>query len=118
MSATFVIVDDDPAFRSVAAALLTARGFNVVGEAEAGDAGIALIGKWLPTAVLLDLQLPDRDGLSVAGWIHDRHPETRVLLTSAGDFRPHAEQLLAAGVDAFAPKERLGEVDLVSALSL
>ncbi|WP_314146028.1 response regulator [uncultured Leifsonia sp.] len=118
MSFSFVIVDDDPAFRAVARALLTARGFDVVGQADDVSTGIAAVSAHVPHAVLLDLQLPDGDGLSAAGSIHASNPEVRVLLTSAGERTPSPVELADAGVSAFVPKEQLATTDLVSLLSL
>jgi len=64
--AQILIVDDDPSFRSSARILLAVRGYQVVGEADCGEEGLALASAIRPDAVLLDVNLPDGDGLAMA----------------------------------------------------
>jgi DNA-binding NarL/FixJ family response regulator len=63
---TVLIVDDHPAFRGWARAVLQAEGFGVVGEAADGAAAIQAVRALRPDVVLLDVQLPDMDGFEVA----------------------------------------------------
>jgi len=118
MAYRVVIVDDDPTFRRVAAALLTARGFEVVGSAADSASGLRAISELRPAAALVDLQLPDGSGLELAAQIQTLDPDTRVLLTSAGTNYVEAQPMADSGVRGFVPKERLASIDLVSALSL
>src|SRR3954447_19967450 len=66
MQPTVLIVDDHPAFRSQARALLESEGFAVVGEAKDGAEALAAVEALRPEVVLLDIQLPDLDGFEVA----------------------------------------------------
>jgi DNA-binding NarL/FixJ family response regulator len=66
MRPTVLIVDDHAAFRASARALLQAEGFDVIGEATDGAAAVAAVAVLRPEIVLLDIQLPDLDGLPVA----------------------------------------------------
>ena len=66
MATTVLIVDDHPGFRASARMLLEAEGYDVVGEAEDGEAGPRAAAELEPDVVLLDIQLPDMDGLQVA----------------------------------------------------
>jgi CheY-like chemotaxis protein len=66
MRPTVQIVDDHAAFRASARALLQAEGFDVIGEATDGAAAVAAVAALRPQIVLLDIQLPDLDGLPVA----------------------------------------------------
>ena len=66
MAATVVIVDDHPTLRRFARRVLEESGFIVVGEAVDGASGIRSAVELRPTAVLLDVLLPDRSGLEVA----------------------------------------------------
>jgi DNA-binding response OmpR family regulator len=70
--AGILIVDDDPAFRSLAARLLEEAGVHVAATAE--DAATALTSAHAikPDAVLVDVGLPDRD--AVPGSLQDGHP--------------------------------------------
>ena len=59
MRRTVLIVDDDAPFRRAARELLTLEGYEVVGEAEDGESGVAAAARLGPAIVLLDVQLPD-----------------------------------------------------------
>src|SRR4051812_26976395 len=61
-----LVVDDDPWFRAVAARLLKSAGFNIAGEADTARRAVAAVIDLSPAAVLLDVGLPDGDGVSVA----------------------------------------------------
>ena len=67
-----LIVDDHPSFRATARAVLSADGFEVVGEAEDGASALEAIERLRPDLVLLDVQLPDTDGFSIALEVGDR----------------------------------------------
>jgi DNA-binding NarL/FixJ family response regulator len=81
MECTVLIVDDDAQFRRVAAELLADRGYRVVGEAGSAADGLALAEELRPDAMLVDVNLPDGDGLSVAARL-PANDGPRVLLTS------------------------------------
>jgi two-component system, NarL family, response regulator DesR len=104
-----LIVDDDGAFRRTAARVLADRGYDVVGEAETIAQARIAVGQSLPDAVLLDIQLPDGNGISLAAELADLHPDVRVLLTSSDAATP------PAGVD-FVAKTDLIATDLTSYL--
>jgi DNA-binding NarL/FixJ family response regulator len=66
MSATVLIVDDDPSFRSLAARVLNSLGFTVAGEAGDVRAGRAAAQELRPDAALVDVRLPDGCGIALA----------------------------------------------------
>ena len=66
MARTVLIVDDHPSFRASARMLLESEGFEVIGEAENGLGAIDAVHELAPDLVLLDVQLPDIDGIEVA----------------------------------------------------
>ena len=116
MVRTVLIVDDDPSFREAARIVLAARGFRVVGEAEGAAEGLALAGRVRPDAVLLDVYLPDGDGVAVA----ERLSATggcRVVLTS-GDRDAVPDRLVTScGADGFVSKENLAGPALTTYLA-
>ena len=65
MPQTVLIVDDHAGFRLAARALLEADGFDVVGESATGNEGLEAVGRLRPDLVLLDVGLPDIDGIEV-----------------------------------------------------
>ncbi len=88
MRPTVLIVDDHAAFRASARALLQAEGFDVVGEAANGAEAVEAVAVLRPEIVLLDIQLPDLDGLAVA----ERRPHGgRAARRGAGRTRGRAD---------------------------
>jgi DNA-binding NarL/FixJ family response regulator len=111
MESTVLIVDDDSQFRRIAAELLAGRGYRVIGEAGSAAEGLALASALRPDAVLLDIQLPDGDGLSVAAGLGaDGGP--RVLLTSTDAGAATARQVRGSGAAGFVAKADLADAAL------
>jgi DNA-binding NarL/FixJ family response regulator len=107
-----LIVDDDAGFLGVAAELLAARGFEVIGRA--GDAAQALAATTAdcPDGILLDVNLPGRDGFATAVELAGACPLARIVLTSAEAGPVAAEVLQGCRADAFVPKQDLATSDL------
>jgi DNA-binding NarL/FixJ family response regulator len=80
-----LIVDDDPAFRRLAYRMLLAAGLTVTGEA--GDVAEAIVAanQCRPDAVLVDLHLPDGNGIDLARELVALSWRPRVLLTSSDE---------------------------------
>ena len=109
--AKVLIVDDDPSFRAAALVLLAARGYKVVGEANCAAEGLALASAVSPEAVLLDVNLPDADGLAVAARLTAaRGP--RVLLTSSDPTAVPTRLVRSCGAVGFIAKEDLADAAL------
>jgi CheY-like chemotaxis protein len=104
--ASILIVDDDQRFRGIARRLLESEGFDVVGEAEDGKAALAAARELEPDVVLLDIQLPDLDGLEVAERIAVEGGPA-VVLTSTRDEADFGPQLRESGARGFVPKDEL-----------
>ena len=77
-----LIVDDSAAFRSAVRALLTRRGYLVVGEADTAARAVEAAERLAPDAVLLDVHLPDGSGFELSAALTDADPDLAVLLTS------------------------------------
>ena len=104
MRPTVVIVDDHAEFRAAARALLEAEGFDVVGEAADAAGAVAVAARLRPRVVLLDIQLPDRDGFAVADELAEG---PQVVLTSSRDARAYGRRLAMAPVRGFIAKREL-----------
>ena len=78
-----LIVDDHPSFRKSARAVLEAEGFDVVGEAEDGQAALDAARSLLPDVILLDVQLPDANGFDLCEEICDTCPDPSIILVSS-----------------------------------
>lgn len=113
---TVLIVDDHPGFRSFARKLLEKGGFRVVGEAATTAEAEAAVERLQPQVVLLDLQLPDEDGLALAGRISTDPAAPIVVLTSTRDPRDYGGRLAASGAAGFIPKAELSGSSLQALL--
>ena len=100
-----VLADDHPIVRQGVRTLLESEGgCQVVGEATDGLTAIDLIARLTPDIAILDLQMPDLDGLEVARRAQDKSPTTRVLILSMHDDEPHVVQALRHGVTGYVLK--------------
>jgi DNA-binding NarL/FixJ family response regulator len=111
---TIVIVDDDPRFRGIARRLLESEGFDVIGEAADGREALAVAQELEPDVVLLDVQLPDIDGIEVATRLSSAGDGPAIVLTSTrdeSDFGPRVEQ---SGARGFVPKGEISAERITS----
>lgn len=104
---TVLIVDDHADFRRSARALLEAEGFHVVGEAADGREAIRAVDFIRPDVVLLDIQLPGPDGLTVAEQIGARADPPMVVLISSRDATSFGPRLRQSPARGFIPKGAL-----------
>jgi DNA-binding NarL/FixJ family response regulator len=107
MRPTVLIVDDHAAFRASARALLQAEGFDVIGEATDGAEAVAAVATLRPQIVLLDIQLPDLDGLAVAEQLAAAPDPPTVVLISSRDAAAYGPRLHATSARGFLPKRGL-----------
>jgi DNA-binding NarL/FixJ family response regulator len=85
MTERILIVDDHPLTRGALAGLLRQNGFDVVGEAGSGAEAITLAGELKPDLVLLDLSMPDMDGLTALPRVRDAAPTAEVVVLTASE---------------------------------
>lgn len=86
MSITLLIVDDHPVFRFGLRALIEAEpGMQIAGEAASGADALAFDANQPLDLVLMDINLPDINGLEVTRRMRAQRPETRVLVISMLD---------------------------------
>ena len=94
--------------------MLEADGFRVVGEAQDGADAIDKTESLRPEVVLLDVQLPDLDGFTVAERIAARTDAPVVVLISSRDRSVYASKLAGAPVRGFIAKSDLSGEALAS----
>jgi DNA-binding NarL/FixJ family response regulator len=102
-----LVVDDDPAFRHLAQRILEASGLAVAGEAETAASALSVAGALRPDAVLVDVGLPDRDGVALARDLVALPWRPRVVLTSTNAEAATASEVRSSGAEAFVPKDEL-----------
>ena len=83
MSKTICIVDDDELIRAYVGQVLTPKGFEVLEAADAGSA-LKVIDEHAPFAALIDVIMPDCDGLELIAQIRRRWPKLRIIAISGG----------------------------------
>jgi DNA-binding NarL/FixJ family response regulator len=106
MALRVVIVDDDRRFRALARRMLLADSVEVVAEAENGADALAGMPAWRPDVVLLDIGLPDIDGIDVARRQRAAPGAPAIVLISTRDVEYGT--LAATGVAAgYVPKDEL-----------
>ena len=113
---TLLIVDDHASFRAVARTALGER-FAVVGEAVDGQRAMELAIALRPQVVLLDVELPDADGFSVAAALAAQDHPPVVVLTSSHDRRDFEPLLRESPARGFIAKERLSADALADLLT-
>ncbi|HEV8555489.1 MAG TPA: response regulator [Actinophytocola sp.] len=104
---TILIVDDHEGFRASARAMLEAEGLNVVGEAADGAAAVDAVCALRPQIVLLDIQLPGSDGLSVAEVLAELADPPAVVLISSRDMSAYGPRLHRSRARGFLTKSAL-----------
>jgi CheY-like chemotaxis protein len=109
---TVLIVDDDLEFGQVAADLLADRGYQVVGHAATADEAVALCDGLDPDAVLLDVRLPDANGVTLANRLRGASGRPRILLTSTDRKAVGPAVVQLCGASGFVPKTELTRSDL------
>jgi DNA-binding NarL/FixJ family response regulator len=114
---TVLIVDDHEDYRRSAAALLEAQGFAVVGAAADGAAAIEAIERLRPAVVLLDIQLPDIDGLRVAERLAALPDPPDVVLISSREAAAYGPRLDAVPARGFIAKRGLSGAALAALVS-
>ncbi|MGD0702752.1 MAG: response regulator [Trebonia sp.] len=107
-----LIVDDSPQFRQTAAVLLAERGLDVLTMAADGNQALAAAADVCPAGILVDINLPGRDGFAVAASLAALCPGARIVLTSANVADVSPELLRQCAAIAFVPKEELAGADL------
>jgi len=100
--ATVLLVEDDRSLSAALAATLRAAGYRTVIAGSAAE-GLRWFAHYAPDLVLLDLGLPDRDGLSVIRDIRERSP-TPILVLSAREAEAMKVEALDLGADDYVAK--------------
>jgi DNA-binding NarL/FixJ family response regulator len=112
MSVSVLVVDDDAAFRGLACRMLIAAGLGIAGEAGTVAAATAAALALQPDAALVDVGLPDGDGISLARELAALPWRPRIVLTSTDADAASAEDIRMSGAEIFVPKAELPTVSL------
>ncbi len=107
-----LICDDHPIVRAGFEGILAGnQGFEVVGEAGNGREGVEMARRLRPDVVLMDLRMPEMEGVEATGKIKAERPETQVLVLTTYDSDADILRAIEAGATGYllkdAPREEL-----------
>jgi len=100
-----LIIDDHRLFGEAVRALLIDQGIEVVGLAENGEEGCAMARRERPDLVLVDLGLPDRDGVQIGASIIDALPDAKVVALTASTDARAVRDAIRSGFHGFLTKD-------------
>ncbi len=107
---TVLIVDDHPLFREGIKSLLARHsGFEVIGEAGSGSEGIRAAKKLSPDLVMMDISLPDQNGIEVTRKIRNLLPDTAVVVLSVHTKIDYITEAFRQGATGYVVKESATE---------
>ena len=115
MANTVLIVDDLAFVRRTLREIFTEAGYQVAGEAADAAEALAAVAAHAPDAVLLDVQLPDRDGFAVATELTAADGPAVVLISSR-DADDYGRRVAACGARGFIPKSKLSAAAVAALL--
>lgn len=111
-----LVVDDHALMREAVCAILEgAEGLELVGEADSAASALARTAELAPDIVLLDLRLPDCDGLGCLDALRRQHPDTAVIVFSGVEDPELISAALARGAAGYVLK-RISPLDLPAAI--
>jgi DNA-binding NarL/FixJ family response regulator len=116
-----VLVDDDNLMRAgLKAVLRSDSSVEVVGEAGDGRAGVGLVAELAPDIVLMDVRMPDLDGIAATRELQARDPDAKVVILTTFEDDEYIFGALKAGASGFllkrtAPEELLAAIHAVAA---
>lgn len=104
--ATRILIVEDHQMTLVGLKMLLEKeeGFNVVGIAGNGVEAVTLAGGAQPDIILMDIGLPEMDGIEATRKIKDKHPQQRIIMLTSKDNEDDVFAALAAGADAYCMK--------------
>jgi two-component system response regulator NreC len=113
-----LIADDHAIVRTGLRTLLNSEpSLELVGEATGGYEAIELVGKTHPDILLLDLSMPDLDGIAVTKTLKPQYPDLHILILTIHEDQALLREALKAGASGYILK-RAAETELISSIHI
>ena len=109
MKTTILVVDDHAMFREGVRQMLELNGFHVVGEAGDGREALAAVLELSPEIVIMDISMPNIDGIAATRDIKAHSPDTKVIAMSIHGGKRFVEKMLQAGASGYILKDSAPE---------
>ena len=110
-----LVVDDYSLFRDGIVSLLDAAGFEVIGQANNGIAAVDEALRLHPELVLLDIHMPEMNGLEALKRIKSALPETHVVMLTVAEDETYLAEAIKSGADGYLLKH-LGGPEFIELL--
>lgn len=105
MNEKVLLIDDHTLFRAGLEDLLRRRGIDVVAAVGSGDEGVRQAAELSPAIVLLDMRMPQMDGLMVLRQLRKNHPEQRVVMLTTSTNESDLVEALRSGARGYLLKD-------------
>ncbi len=103
-SPKIIIVDDNDLIRTLLRGILRAEDCEIIGEARNGTLALELIEKSKPDIVLLDVLMPEMDGLETLQNIKQQYPEIVVVMITGSPSKDNVKESIQGGASGFIVK--------------
>jgi signal transduction histidine kinase len=110
-----LVVDDNAGFRESLLSLLDAGNLVVIGEAESGLRALELVPTLDPDVVLMDVRMPEMDGIEATRLLKERFPGIGVVALSGHEDQDIVREMLVAGASGYVLKDSDGD-DILNAV--
>jgi DNA-binding NarL/FixJ family response regulator len=115
MSVKLLVADDHEVIRTGLASLLAGSGIEIVSEAATGKQTVAKAQEVKPDVILLDIRMPDGDGLATLEKLRTKVPDSKVVMLSTYDNPTYVARAVALGASDFVLKGSSRE-DLITTI--
>ncbi len=116
MSIKVLVADDHEVVRTGLARLLEGSDITIVAEAENGEQAVEQTAKHAPDVVLMDIRMPEGDGLSALEKIRQANPDVRIVMLSTYDNPTYVARSVALGAADYVLKDS-GRDELIGAIT-
>lgn len=106
MTTKIVIIDDHQLFREGVKRILDFEAsFTVVAEGDDGSEALELVEKFQPDVVIMDINMPNTNGVEATGHLIQKYPESKVIILSIHDDENYVTHALRTGATGYLLKE-------------